>query len=308
MKLRTLRRAAFVAAAAALLATLGAAPAGAAEEWQRVGTDSHSGVSGIAVEGRTDDGGVNALIVHDNKNTGEPRLSRVTLREGSASVSRLTWSGAEPVDLEAVEAVPGKAGEYVALASRGIVYHITVAGSTATVIDYAPLPAIGEGDEFESFAIISQNGTLAALWADRGEGDKRPATLYAASLSFSEWGQPMFGDVVDERYEAEYPTDEGTRHISDITVTASGRILTSSASDAGDDGPFDSAVSAAGRVTVSSKGRVRISVAGSPRVLGTFPQHKIEALECLPGTGDALLGTDDENLGGYVEQAPLCAA
>ncbi|MER7535857.1 hypothetical protein ABTX77_13870 [Streptomyces sp. NPDC097704] len=89
-------------------------------------------------------------------------------------------------------------------------------------------------------------------------------------------------------------------------MTDSGRILVGSAGDAGDDGPFDSAVSDAGRVTLSAAGRVRIALAASPTVLGTFPGYKVEAVECLPGSADALLGTDDENLGGYVRTMPFC--
>lgn len=296
-------------AATALLTMLGTTPAGAADEWQQVGRDSRSGVSGIAYEGRTADGaGVRTLIAHDNKRAGQPRLSRVTLRDGSADVSPITWDGPEPVDLEAIEAVPGTPGEYVALAARGIVYRLTVAGSTATVVDYAPLPAIGEGDDFESFALVSQNGRLAALWADRGAGTDRPATLYAAPLSFAPWGQTQFGAVTRRAYRAPYPTGEATRHISDISVTDSGRILASSAADAGDDGPFDSAVSDVGRVTVSAAGRVRVTFATSPSVLGTFPGYKIEGLECLPGSDEAAVGTDDENLGGHMRTAPFCGS
>lgn len=81
---------------------------------------------------------------------------------------------------------------------------------------------------------------------------------------------------------------------------------TSSAADAGDDGPFDSAVSDAGRVAVSGTGRVRVALAAAPTVLGTFPQYKVEAVECLPGSTDALLGSDDENLGGYVRTMSFC--
>lgn len=309
MELPIPRRVARLAAATALLTMLGTTPAGAADEWQKVGGDSRSGVSGIAYEGRTADGaGAHALIVHDNKRAGQPRLSRVTHREGSASVSPITWDGPEPVDLEAIEAVPGTPGEYVALAARGIVYRLTVTGSTATVLDYAPLPAIGEGDDFESFALVSQNGKLAALWADRGAGADRPATLYAAPLSFAPWGQTLFGAVTRRAYRAAYPTGDAARHISDISVTDSGRILASSAADAGDDGPFDSAVSDLGRVTVSAAGRVRVTLAASPSVLGTFPGYKIEALECLPGSGEAAVGTDDENLGGHLRTVPFCGA
>jgi len=61
-------------------------------------------------------------------------------------------------------------------------------------------------------------------------------------------------------------------------------------------------------VSVSAAGRVRVTLAASPSVLGTFPEYKIEAVECLPGSTDALLGTDDENLGGYVRTMPFCEA
>ncbi|WP_330455700.1 hypothetical protein OIB37_01740 [Streptomyces sp. NBC_00820] len=107
-------------------------------------------------------------------------------------------------------------------------------------------------------------------------------------------------------YRSAYPTGDGTRHISDISVSDSGRIIVSSAADAGDDGPFDSAVSDAGRVILSQDGRVKVTLTPSPVVLGAFPQYKIEAVECLPGSTDALLGTDDENHGGYVRTMPFC--
>ncbi|MFI6422476.1 hypothetical protein ACIBG6_34400 [Streptomyces sp. NPDC050842] len=300
---------AWLTAATALLTTLGSAPAGAAGEWQKVGADARSGVSGLAYEGTTEDGtGVRVLAVHDNKRSGQQRLSRITHREGSDTVSPLTWDGPEPVDLEAIEAIPGMPGEYLALTSRGVLFRVKVAGSTATVVDYTPLPAIGEGDDFESFALVAQNGKLAALWADRGTGPDRPATLYAAPLTFAAWGQPLFGAVTNRTYRSTHPDDAGTRHISDIAVTAAGRLVVGSAADAGDDGPFDSAVSDAGRVTISATGRVRVSLAASPTVLGTYPQYKIEAVECLPDSTDTLLGTDDENLGGYVRTVSLCGA
>ncbi|MFD0296521.1 hypothetical protein [Streptomyces sp. NPDC059616] len=77
---------------------------------------------------------------------------------------------------------------YLALASRGIVYRLKVSGSTAEVVDCTPLPGITEGDDFESFALVARDGKLAALWADRGAGADRPATLNASPLSFAPWG------------------------------------------------------------------------------------------------------------------------
>ncbi|MFF5809410.1 hypothetical protein [Streptomyces sp. NPDC012746] len=293
--------------ATALLMMTGTGSGGADGAWQKVGEDARSGVSGLAYEGRTEDGsGVRALAVHDNKRSGQRRLSRITHREGSDEVTALTWDGPEPLDLEALEAIPGIPGEYLAVTGRGIVFRLKVTGSTATVVDYTPLPAIGEGDDFESLALIGQDGNLAVLWADRGAGPDRPATLYGAPLTFAAWGQPLFGAVTRRPYRAAYPLGDGVRHISDISVTGSGRILVGSASDAGDGGPFDSAVSDAGRVTVSAAGRVRVTLAASPRVLATFPQYKVEAVECLPDSADALLGTDDENLGGYVRTVTFC--
>lgn len=219
-----LRRTAWLTAATALLTTLGTTPAGAAGEWRKVGGDARSGISGLAYEdGSADGGGVNALAVHDNKRSGQPRLSRITRRDGSDTVTPIGWDGPEPVDLEAVEAVPGMPGEYLALTGRGILFRLKVSGSTATVVDYTPLPAIGEGDDFESFALVAQNGRLAALWADRGAGPDRPATLYAAPLTFAAWGQPLFGAVTRRAYRAAHPND-GTRHISDIAVTDGGRL------------------------------------------------------------------------------------
>ncbi|MFE2373699.1 hypothetical protein [Streptomyces sp. NPDC059398] len=298
---------AWLGAATALLTALGAGPAGAADGWQKVGGDILSGVSGVASEGGASHGaGLRALVVHDNKEPGQRRLSRITRQNGHDRVSPIAWDGAEPVDLEAIEAIPHKPSEYLALASRGIVYHIEVTGSAAKVLDYAPLPAIGPGDNFESIALVSRNKHLAALWADRGEGGDRPATLYAAPLTFDQWGQPQFGSVTHRAYRATYPAGKATRHISDISVADSGRLIVSSAADAGDDGPFDSAVSDAGRVTLTSGGRVRVALAASPTVLGTFPGHKIEGVECRHGSTSALLGTDDENLGGYLRTAPLC--
>nr|PPQ57375.1 hypothetical protein C5F59_12255 [Streptomyces sp. QL37] len=294
-------------AATALLTVLTAVPAGADGAWHRTGGDVRSGVSGLAYEGPAGDGtGVNALVVHDNKGSGQQRISRITHRADSDDVSPVTWDGPEPVDLEAIEGIPGMPGEYLALTARGIVYRLKVTGSTAKVVDHSPLPSIGAGDDFESFALVARNGKLAALWADRGAGDGRPATLYAAPLTFASWGQPLFGTVTRRAYRAAHPADAGTRHISDITVTGSGRIIVSSAADAGDDGPFDSAVSEAGRVGVSADGKVRVTLATAPAVLGTFPRYKIEAVECLPASADALLGTDDENLGGSVRAVALC--
>ncbi|MFE5022232.1 hypothetical protein ACFRAO_02590 [Streptomyces sp. NPDC056656] len=304
-----LRHKSLLAAATATLALVAAGQAGATGPWERVGDDVKSGVSGLALTGHSG-GTVHALIVRDNKKPGDNRIAQLTYREGesaSADVAPVSWEGAEPIDLEAVEAVPGVPGDYVALASRGLVYHLRLAGSTVKVLDLSPLPGIREGDDFESFALASKAGKLAAVWADRGDGAERPATVFAAPFSYSKYGDAEFGALQQASFRAPYPTGD-VRHVSDISVTDDGRMLVSSASDAGDDGPFDSAVSAAGRVRISESGAVRLTVSTSPAVLGKFTGFKVEALECVPGSRDAVLGTDDENKGGSVRTAALCGS
>ncbi|MFH8612158.1 hypothetical protein ACH4D5_32210 [Streptomyces sp. NPDC018029] len=274
--------------------------------WQRAGDSITSGISGLALSGRAD-GPTHSLVVRDNKKPGQNRVAALTYRPGrSAAVEPLTWTGtAEPIDLEAIEAVPGTSDEYVALASRGLVYHLKVTGGEAAVLDTSPLPAIADGDDYESFALTSRHGKLAAIWADRGAGKGRPATLHAAPFSFNQYGESDFGPVTTARLRAPYPTGN-VRHASDISVTAAGRLRISSASDAGDGGPFDSAVMDAGTLSVDRSGKVRLTVAKNPDVLRKFKGHKIEAIECVPGSRDAVLGTDDENAGGYVDSAALC--
>ncbi|MGW6025392.1 hypothetical protein [Streptomyces sp. NPDC055214] len=279
-----------------------------AGRWHQVGDDVRSGISGLAVTYRSGDH-LRALVVRDNKRPGENRIAEVTHRIGRpAEVAAITWQdGIEPVDLEAVDAVPGTADEFVAVASRGIAYHVklTDAGEAAKVLDITPLPAIGAGDNFESFTLTERNGKMAAVWADRGEGADRPATLYAASFSISSYGESEFGEVRKATLRAPYPKGD-VRHASDIEVTKSGRLLVSSASDAGDDGPFDSAVSDAGRLAITSEGEVRLSVSESPELLDRFEGYKIEALQCVPGSDLAALGTDDENAGGSLTTRRLC--
>ncbi|MER5302961.1 hypothetical protein ABT039_26360 [Streptomyces lasiicapitis] len=146
---------------------------------------------------------------------------------------------------------------------------------------------------------------MAAVWADRGDGAGRPATVFAAPFSVNAYGDMKFGAVRKATYRAPYP-DGDIRHVSDIAVTGTGRLLVGSAADAGDDGPFDSAVNDAGRLTVRTDGSVALSIRQNRDSLEQFNGYKVEAVDCLPGGGPALLGTDDENAGGSVSTSGLC--
>jgi hypothetical protein len=310
-------------AGAALAVTVTALPAHATDGdgWQSVGKGKTSGISGIAVAdaGSLADG-VDAIVVRDNKDSGENRVASVDYQDGKdPEVDALDWKGGElPSDLEALDNVPGEQGGYIAVASSGTAYHLRVADGAAQVVDTFTLPAVRSGDEIENFTLgtppsaaapaasaSAQDGKLIAVWGDRGEDD-RPGTLNTAPVSFDSAGKSQFGEVQSAEVRAPYPT-EHVRHASDTKLTKSGDLLVSSASDPGDDGPFDSAVYTAGHVTLSDSGTVTLSVAKGPEVLKKFEKHKVEALACLPGSDKAVLGTDDENDGGSLTTADgLC--
>jgi hypothetical protein len=289
--------------------------------WQSAGKGKTAGISGIAVSGAgVADGDVKAVVVRDNKKPGENRIASVGYHDGEKpDVEPLDWKGgALPADLEALTAVPGEKGGHLAVTSSGTAYHLSVSGGEAKVVDTFELPAVQAGDEVENLTLgtvspsspsaaprdaqaTAVKGKLTAVWGGRGEDD-RPGTLHAALLTFDSAGRADFGEVRSAEVRAPYP-DEDVRHASDTALTDSGDLLVSSASDPGDDGPFDSAVYAAGRVSLDDSGAVVLTVAKDPEVLKKFEKHKIEALACLPGTDKAILGTDDENEGGSLTTA-----
>ena len=278
--------------AAVVLSAVSAVPAAAVPaEWQSVGAGITSGVSGAAVIARDGDR-VEALIVRDNKQPSENRAARVVYAGGRvADVQPLRWVGAEPVDLEAVEPIPGTGNEYIALASDGSAFRVRLESGQVSVLAQFSLPKGDGEDNYESFALAPQDGGLVAVWADRG-GDKRPATIYSAEFD----PQALtFGSVHSVEFQAPAP-DQNVRHASDAEVTPEGGLVVSSASDTGDDGPFESVVYRVGELAGG-----RVELASKPAVLGEYPDHKIEALARLSDSADdLLLGTDDENGGGWV--------
>ncbi|WP_053924067.1 hypothetical protein [Streptomyces chattanoogensis] len=289
-------------AGAALLVPMAAAHAADAVDWQRVGEGITSGISGIVVDGR---GGsaLDTLAVRDNKNPGESRLVAVRYRPGAAPrVRPVRWSGELPVDLEALDAVPGRSHEYVALASRGTAYRIHVDKGTARIVSTFPLPGISPDANYEGFALSATEDGIIAVWADRGQDD-RPARLTTAKWDPA---SNAFGERDSAEFSAPYPHKD-VRHISDVKISASGELTVSSASDPGDDGPYDSALYGIGRVSVGDGRDAEVSVSDAPHRLATFSGHKVEALACLPGSREGILGTDDENDGGSIAAAGFCS-
>lgn len=257
------------------------------DEWIRVGTGSTGGVSGLAPAP------TGWVIAHDNKAAGQ---GRIALLSPAYAVTELTWPGTAPTDLESVGAVPGKPGRYVTCTSAGACYALTVKGTALKVTGHFSLPA--GGHQNEAFTMTQAGGATVALWADRGT-ETSPATLYAAILHLA---KGTFGAVTTARVAVPWPTTH-VRPVSDAAIV-DGRILVTSAADNGDNGPFDSAAYEVG--TIGRKGaRVTLTL-HAPTELERFAGHKVEGIACTDDRTPALLGTDDEKLGGFVTQAAIC--
>jgi hypothetical protein len=121
--------------------------------------------------------------------------------------------------------------------------------------------------------------------------------VYAAELNPE--NLTFFGSTTKMTVQVPYP-QQNVRHVSDVEITQSGEILVSSASDPGDDGPFNSAVYAIGNISFNAAG-TQLPRDTTPHQIATFDGHKIEALTCIsPDCKNLLLGSDDENSGGWL--------
>jgi hypothetical protein len=273
--------------------------------WQQVGGPLRN-VSGMALVGQgADEVGptrVEFLVVHDNKAPDEPHVGAVVFSyENGVQYRRLAWPRRvePPVDLEAICPLPGTPGSYLALTSRGRLLHLRYGGSRSDepleVLHESTLPGLEKNPNLEGFAVQSLGGRSVAIWAERGDGDK-PGTLY--------WG--TYDDVADAvtlRGQADvavpYPSGRNTRHVTDLRLDGAGTVWAASASDPGDNGPFESAVYAVGTIQVRGDA---VEFRQNPELtrLWSFPR-KVEALEFQPGAdGRVYFGADDESAGGWL--------
>jgi hypothetical protein len=271
-----------------VVATGAVVPATAAVgSWTQVGAGSLNNVSGIAATAS------GWLMIRDNKKAGQDRIA---LLDDTGHVTSLVWPGSQPTDLEAVDQLPGTPGGYAAVSSAGRGALLTISGTTVTVSGSFVLPNATSG--VEAFALTQIGTSTVAVWATRGS-TTAPAKVSAATFTAS---TGAFGKVSTGKVTVPYPT-ASVRPVTDLKVVGS-RLVISSASDPGANGPFTSAVYDVGAVSLTG-GRAALHLA-SPESLGQFSGHKIEAIACSGSTG--ILGSDDEKSGGWVMPFPFCGA
>jgi len=156
------------------------------------------------------------------------------------------------------------------------------------------LPA-ANAPQIEGLDIQRLAGKLVTVWAGRGDGPVAAALCVGIYDVRTE--RPSLTDRVE--FRAPWPDQPTVRHISDLRVDALGIIYVTSSMDPGNDGPYDSALYIAGRVSMSS-GSPKIQLNPTPIRLRTDREHKVEALEFVPGTTGLILAADNENAGGAV--------
>lgn len=282
----------------ALLGTLSSIPLSLSnEEWMQVRSGKAYGISGMAWIDRPGDT-PNLAIVHDNKTEDLDRLAIVSIPpQGKPQYIPIPWSNETelPVDLEGLVAVPDDDFRFMAVASQGRVFDFRLDPDrhTIEIIQTFDLPDIPDNSNFEGFALTRICDRLVAVWAHRGEGED-PGVLYWGELNLDR------GEIVLRgRQEVRVPQPLGNpRHISDVKIDRAGRVWVSSATDPGDEGPFNSAIYTIGRVELEDE---TISLDPFPNLtpIAAYAGHKIEAIEILPDDR-SIFGTDDEIFGGFV--------
>lgn len=271
-----------------------------AQLWRPVRGNLLFGISGMALLDQQEDF-TSFLIVHDNKGVGEGRLAMLRLTEDEQAPDYLpiNWSTLPlPVDLEALTAVPGQSkSTFMALTSSGVVYHFRLSNNhqNVSVLNVFNLPNLPEGTNLEGFALQQIEDKLLAVWAHRGNNEE-PGILYWGFLNLTTYEIILQGSA---HLTVPFPVDN-VRHISDLKVDAAGIVYITSASDNGNNGPFQSAVYVVGDLSQQDN-RIIFHQNKELVPIYRFNYHKVEAIERVPGAaGGIVLGTDDENMGSSV--------
>ncbi len=268
-------------------------------QWRPVSGARQDNISGMALiehEGQK----TSFIIVNDNKKKEQNHAAIVSVEGRSApKYAPLRWLGDDvPTDIEAVSAVPDIKNQFMALTSAGRVFYVEINrnDNSVKVIKSFDVPQIPAGSDFEGFAIQKVNNVLLIAWADRGL-DAKPARLFWSKFELQTYA---FTQVDSIFLKVPYPVGN-TRHISDVKIDQTGAVFISSATDAGNDGPFASAVYFAGIFDLGNPPRITFNKTPNLTRLFVFDYHKVEAFEFVPGAdGGMAFGTDDENLGAAI--------
>ncbi|MBL7994457.1 hypothetical protein JNM05_03720 [bacterium] len=268
------------------------------QEWKLVKGTMLCGIGGIALISHTGKQ-TQYIAVHDAKQPGERRLAIITDETGKTPIyESIAWPDSNPpIDAEAISAIPGMENDFVVMASGGKLFHMIFdpQSKTVRVIHTFFLPSIPPGSNFEGFSLRNINGILLAVWAHRGQGAE-PARLFWSIFDPSNY---TFTSIRSDTLMVPWPK-KGVRHVADLKVGPLGVLYIVASSDLGNNGPFESAFYVAGDFRAWNKEILFRKNHVMYRIM-QFYDHKIEAIEFVPGPGGGIVfGSDDENLGGSI--------
>lgn len=270
-----------------------------AQTWIPVRGGISFGISGMALI-KHQKQNIKILIVHDNKKSHQGRLAILSLKnQQQPEYLPLNWPKniKSPIDLEALTSIPDtNNSEFIAVTSAGKAYHFQVfKNKNISIIKEFNLSAITKNRNIESFSLQKIDGKLIAMWAHRGKS-KTPANIYWGKFNLDKY---QINSIRSAKFKVPFPNGN-VRHISDLKIDTAGIVYITSASDNGDNGPFQSAVYVAGYLGLNGD---KIEWKPNQQLFPIYRDnyHKIEGLEIIPGAaGGIILGTDDENIGAFI--------
>lgn len=183
------------------------------------------------------------------------------------------------------------------MSSDGKGYHLKLVfkNKSIEVIKEFELPRTNKNYNFESFNLQKIDNQLIVMWGHRGDG-KEAARIYWGDFDLNKY---QINNVNSTDFKVPFPNGN-VRHISDLKIDNAGIVYITTASDNGNDGPFQSAVYVAGYLGVNDN---KIQWRQNQQLFPIYRDnyHKIEGLEIIPGAeGGIILGSDDENMGAAV--------
>ena len=269
-------------------------------------------LSGLAwVEGDT------FLAVHDAKNPEELDRPRVSLLKLPQSLDGIAWTTLSPSwpgplgpsgDLESIARIPGTNSFLLVESGEGRqgvkrfnrVFLLKLTSGQPVLDSFAELPDMFKN--IEGSAVFRLGNRLVFFCAERG--DHNPASeVYWSDLELN----PLrFGSFRKTYFKPSF-SGKNKRPVSAIEIDSSGRVYIASAYDPDDDnGPFNSVIWRAGRIT-ADRDNVRLVFHASPLKLATLDGMKVESLAIREANGriELFAGTDDENYGGALRPISL---
>lgn len=251
------------------------------------------------------------LVLHDFSAPIGIRFSILQFLDGVLSDNNgVEWVGSTPPGSNLEGLARFSENLFMAVTGFGDVYVMALNwnSSQISVADTATLPLSGDiTDEIEGFAIRELFGKKIVVWATRG--DTGPSQLLYGEMA-SDGTVTSYIATIGNAIEFTVPfpiTD--ARSCGALYIAADGSVYTSATSDAGDDGPFSSAIYKIGALAAGGLGAV-FTLDLVPTEIYRTLNHKTEAIMQVDDDSTGLgliLGSDDENRGGsiYLQRAPI---